>query len=71
MQSKYRAIEGIITFFINQGIGTPESWISYIDGGIVEAIQCGGATCGSVGEQDRRGSRMGDISQEDEGRLVG
>ena len=41
--NQYRAIEGVTTLFINQGIGVPESWISYIDAGIVEAIQRGGA----------------------------
>jgi hypothetical protein len=37
-----RAIEGVLTFFITQDIEAPESWISYVDADIVEAIERGG-----------------------------
>ncbi len=41
--NKFRAIEGVIEFFIAKRIGTPGTWVSYVDAGIVEAIQRGGA----------------------------
>jgi hypothetical protein len=41
--NQYRAIEGVITFFQNNNLGAPESWVSYVDAGIVEGIQRGGA----------------------------
>ena len=41
--TQYRAIEGVITFFDRNNLGAPESWISYVDAGIVEGIQRGGA----------------------------
>lgn len=41
--NKFRAIEGVIEFFISKSIGTPGTWVSYVDAGIVEAIQRGGA----------------------------
>jgi hypothetical protein len=41
--NQYRAIEGVITFFNRNSLGPPESWISYVDAGIVEGIQRGGA----------------------------
>ena len=42
-QNQYRAIEGVITFFQKKSLGQPRSWISYVDAGIVEGIQRGGA----------------------------
>jgi hypothetical protein len=41
--NQFRAIEGVITFFMSNGLGKPKSWISYVDAGIVEGIQNGGA----------------------------
>jgi hypothetical protein len=41
--TQYRAIEGVITFFDRNRLGPPESWISYVDAGIVQGIQNGGA----------------------------
>ncbi|MCJ1363033.1 hypothetical protein MMC16_002139 [Acarospora aff. strigata] len=41
--NKFRAIEGVIQFFIDKGIGQPGTWVSYVDAGIIEAIQRGGA----------------------------
>src|SRR5262249_2588212 len=41
--NQFRAIEGVITFFISKNLGQPGSWISWVDTGIVEAIQRGGA----------------------------
>lgn len=38
-----RNVEGVITFFIDNDLGAPESWISYVDAGIVQGIQNGGA----------------------------
>ena len=40
---QFRAIEGVIRFFINKGLGGPGTWVSYVDAGIVEGIQNGGA----------------------------
>lgn len=40
---QFRAIEGVIRFFISKNLGAPGSWVSYVDTGIVEAIQRGGA----------------------------
>jgi hypothetical protein len=40
---QFRPIEGVITFFVNRNLGWPEIWISYVDAGIVEGIQRGGA----------------------------
>jgi len=36
--NQYRAIEGVITFFERYNLGAPESWVSYVDAGIVEGI---------------------------------
>jgi hypothetical protein len=41
--NQFRAIEGVITFFLSKNLGAPNSWISYVDTGIVEGIQRGGA----------------------------
>lgn len=40
---RFRAIEGVIVFFLGENLGAPGSWISYVDAGIVEGIQRGGA----------------------------
>jgi hypothetical protein len=40
---RFRAIEGVIVFFLGKNLGAPGSWISYVDAGIVEGIQRGGA----------------------------
>lgn len=40
---QFRAIEGVITFFDRYNLGAPQSWSSYVDAGIVEGIQRGGA----------------------------
>lgn len=41
--TQFGAIEGVIEFFISKNLGAPGGWISYVDTGIVEAIQRGGA----------------------------
>ncbi|KAF2820280.1 hypothetical protein CC86DRAFT_387318 [Ophiobolus disseminans] len=41
--NQFRAIEGVITFFSQNNLGAPNSWVSYVDAGIVEGIQNGGA----------------------------
>lgn len=41
--NRFRAIEGVIEFFLSKGLGVPGTWVSYVDAGIVEAIQRGGA----------------------------
>ncbi|KAH6637826.1 hypothetical protein C7974DRAFT_470670 [Boeremia exigua] len=41
--NQFAAIEGVIRFFINNDLGKPNSWASYVDAGIVEGIQNGGA----------------------------
>lgn len=47
--NQFRAIEGVIEFFISEGMGGPGTWISYVDAGIVEAIQRGGAIALGIG----------------------
>lgn len=41
--NQFAAIEGVITFFIQNNLGLPNSWASYVDAGIVEGIQNGAA----------------------------
>lgn len=48
--SQFRAIEGVIQFFIDKGIGGPGTWVSYVDAGIVEAIERGGAIALGIGK---------------------
>jgi hypothetical protein len=38
---RWRNIEGVITFFVDRHLGTPGTWVSYVDAGIVEGIQRG------------------------------
>jgi hypothetical protein len=38
---RWRNIEGVITFFRDQRLGAPDSWVSYVDAGIVEGIERG------------------------------
>lgn len=40
---RFRAIEGVIEFFISQDIGKRGSWISHVDAGIIEGVQSGAA----------------------------
>ncbi|KAJ4334384.1 hypothetical protein N0V87_006928 [Didymella glomerata] len=55
--NQFAAIEGVIQFFINNNLGAPESWASYVDAGIVEGIQNGGAT--ALGLRTDNGSNPG------------
>ncbi|MCJ1467104.1 hypothetical protein MMC07_005726 [Pseudocyphellaria aurata] len=47
--NQFRAIEGVIKFFISKGLGGPGTWVSYVDAGIVEGIQRGGAIALGIG----------------------
>lgn len=47
---QFRAIEGVIQFFIDKGIGGRGTWVSYVDAGIVEAIERGGAIALGIGK---------------------
>lgn len=38
---RWRNIEGVITFFVEQNLGAPDTWVSYVDAGIVEGIERG------------------------------
>ena len=38
---RWRNIEGVITFFRDRNLGAPNTWVSYVDAGIVEGIQRG------------------------------
>jgi len=38
---RWRNIEGVITFFVDRGLGAPDTWVSYVDAGIVEGVQRG------------------------------
>src|SRR2546423_8983814 len=49
--NQFRAIEGVITFFQEKGLGAPGTWISYVDSGIVEAIQRGAAIALRMSEE--------------------
>ena len=40
-QSRWRNIEGVITFFRGKQWGPPNTWISWVDAGIVEGIERG------------------------------
>lgn len=55
--NQFAAIEGVIQFFINNNLGAPESWASYVDAGIVEGIQNGGAN--ALGFRTDNGSNPG------------
>lgn len=48
--NQFRAIEGVIKFFISKGLGAPGTWVSYVDAGIVEGIQRGGAIALGIGK---------------------
>ena len=54
---QFRAIEGVIRFFIDKDLGEPGSWVSYVDAGIVEAIQRGGAI--ALGKSGATGGNPG------------
>lgn len=54
-----RPIEGVITFFLSKNLGAPNSWISYVDTGIVEAIQRGGAL--ALGLSSETGGNPGSV----------
>jgi hypothetical protein len=38
---RWRNIEGVITFFRDRDLGAPDSWVSYVDAGIVEGVERG------------------------------
>jgi len=57
--NQFRPIEGVITFFVNNDLGHPDSWISYVDTGIIEAIQNGGAI--ALGISTNTGGNPGSI----------
>jgi hypothetical protein len=50
--NQFRAIEGVITFFIQNNLGKPNTWASYVDAGIVEGIQNGGANTLGLHKKD-------------------
>jgi hypothetical protein len=41
VSDRWRNIEGVITFFRDHNLGTPGTWASYVDAGIVEGIERG------------------------------
>jgi hypothetical protein len=55
--NQFRAIEGVIQFFISNNLGKSNTWISYVDAGIVEAIQNGGGN--TLGLHSRVGGNPG------------
>lgn len=55
--NQFRAIEGVITFFIQNDLGKPNSWASYVDASIVEGIQNGGAN--ALGLHTKEGDNPG------------
>jgi hypothetical protein len=56
---QFRAIEGVISFFIEKHLGAPGSWVSYVDAAIVEAIQRGGAI--ALGKSTDDGGNPGSV----------
>jgi hypothetical protein len=46
---RFRAIEGVLLFFLGESIGAPGSWVSHVDAGIIEGIQSGAAA--SLGQE--------------------
>lgn len=38
---RWRNIEGIVTFFQDNDMGAPDTWVSYVDAGIIEGIERG------------------------------
>lgn len=38
---RWRNIEGVITFFVDRALGAPDTWVSYVDAGIVEGVERG------------------------------
>lgn len=42
--TRFRAIEGVIQFFLSKHLGQPGSWVSHVDAGIIEGIQSGAAS---------------------------
>lgn len=57
--NQLRPIEGVIQFFISKNLGPPNSWVSYVDTGIVEAIQRGGAL--ALGLSTETGGNPGSV----------
>ncbi|KAF2174681.1 hypothetical protein K469DRAFT_458874, partial [Zopfia rhizophila CBS 207.26] len=49
--NQFRAIEGVIMFFQRKNLGQMGSWVSYVDAGIVEGIQRGGAIALGMGTE--------------------
>jgi hypothetical protein len=49
---RWRNIEGVITFFRDQELGASGTWVSYVDGGIVEGIERGLALARGQGGGD-------------------
>ena len=50
--NQFRAIEGVLKFFISKELGGPGTWVSYVDAGIVESIQRGGAIALGIGKSE-------------------
>ena len=44
----WRALEGVIEFFNDRGLGLPGSWISYTDGGILQGVERGVAMASAM-----------------------
>ena len=55
----WRAIEGVIEFFNDRGLGKPGTWISYVDGGILQGTERGiamAAGMDSAGDMGNQGA---------------
>lgn len=55
----WRAIEGVIEFFNDRGLGQPGTWISYVDAGILEGTERGiamAAGMDSAGDMGNQGA---------------
>lgn len=53
----FAAIEGVIVFFMEEGLGAEGSWVSYTDAGIIEGIQRGAAI--ALGKSTETGGNPG------------
>lgn len=57
----WRAIEGVIEFFNDRGLGQPGTWISYVDGGILQGVERGVAMAAGMDSYGNGGNTGADL----------
>jgi hypothetical protein len=50
--NRWRNIEGVLEFFRDHDLGAPGTWISYVDAGILEAVERGTAIASGISADD-------------------